>query len=41
MKAFGGELGTNGTDFTNGLLEVNAGSSHENNPFQGVQLGVD
>lgn len=40
-KAFGGELGTNGTDFTNGLLEVNAGSTHEANPFQGVQLGVD
>ena len=35
-KAFGGELGTNGTDFTNGLLEINAGSTHEANPFQGV-----
>ena len=41
IKAFGGELGTNGTDFTNGLLQVNAGDTHENNPFQGVQLGVD
>ena len=41
MKAFGGELGTNGTDFTNGLLEVNAGGTHEDNPYQGVQLGVD
>lgn len=40
-KAFGGELGTNGTDFTNGLLEVNAGGSHEDNPFEGVQLGLD
>ena len=41
MKAFGGELGTNGSDFTNGLLEINAGGSHEDNPFEGVQLGVD
>ena len=41
LRAFGGELGTNGTDFTNGLLEINAGSSHEDNPYQGVQLGVD
>ena len=41
MKAFGGELGTNGTDFTNGLLEVNTGDSHEENPYGGIQLGVD
>lgn len=41
VKAFGGELGTNGSDFTNGLLEINAGGSHEDNPFEGVQLGVD
>lgn len=39
--AFGGELGTNGTDFTTGLLEINTGNSHENNPHEGVQLGVD
>lgn len=41
MKAFGGELGTNGTDFTSGLLEVNTGDSHEENPYGGIQLGVD
>ena len=40
-KAFGGELGTNGTDFTNGLLEINVGGNHEENPHGGVQLGVD
>lgn len=40
-KAFGGELGTNGTDFTTGLLEINTGSSHEDNPHEGVQLGLD
>ena len=39
--AFGGELGTNGTDFTTGLLEINTGNSHEENPHEGVQLGFD
>ena len=39
--AFGGELGTNGTDFTNGLLEINTGGNHEENPYEGVQLGLD
>ena len=39
--AFGGELGTNGTDFTNGLLEINAGGTHESNPLEGVPLGLD
>lgn len=39
--AFGGELGTNGTDWTNGLLSIDAGGSHEENPLEGVQLGVD
>ena len=41
VYAFGGELGTNGTDFTNGLLQINAGGLHETNPYQGVQMGVD
>ena len=40
-KAFGGELGTNGADFTNGLLQINNGGSHESNPYGGVQIGVD
>ena len=39
--AFGGELNTSGGDFTNGLLHINSGSSHEANPYEGVQLGVD
>ena len=39
--AFGGELGTNGTDWYNGLLQVNEGSSHEMNPLGGVPMGVD
>ena len=41
VYAFGGELGTNGADFTNGLLQINAGGLHETNPYQGVQMGVD
>lgn len=41
INAFGGELGTNGTDFTNGLLQVNVGNSHEKNPLGGVPMGVD
>lgn len=41
MHAFGGNLGTNGADFTNGNIEVNAGGSHEENPNGGVQMGVD
>ncbi len=39
--AFGGELATNGSLFTNGLLYINNGGSHESNPHEGVQLGVD
>ena len=39
--AFGGELGTNGTDFTSGLLYIDEGGSHEENPLEGVPLGVD
>ena len=41
LNAFGGELGTNGTDFTNGLLYVDEGGSHEDNPFEGVPMGID
>lgn len=39
--AFGGELNTQGGDFTNGLLYIDNGGSHEANPYEGVQLGVD
>lgn len=39
--AFGGELGTNGTDFTNGVTLFNTGGSHETNPNQGIPQGVD
>lgn len=39
--AFGGELNTQGGDFTNGLLYIDNGGSHESNPYEGVLLGVD
>lgn len=38
---FGGDLQTNGADFPTGLTHVNAGGSHEENPYDGVQMGVD
>ncbi len=41
LYAFGGELGTNGTDWTNGLLHIDEGGSHESNPFDGVPMGFD
>lgn len=39
--AFGGELGTNGADFTNGIIEINSGGTHEQNPNEGVIFGID
>ena len=40
-KAFGGDLLTNGTVFSNGTIQINAGGSHSTNPYEGVQMGVD
>lgn len=39
--AFGGELMTHGADFTNGMTIIGNGGSHEENPFEGVPMGVD
>lgn len=39
--AFGGELNTQGGDFTNGMIFIDNGGSHETNPFEGVPMGVD
>lgn len=39
--AFGGELNTQGGDFTNGLLYIDNGGSHESNPNEGVPFGYD
>lgn len=38
--AFGGELNTQGADFTNGLLCINNGGSHESNPYEGIPMGI-
>lgn len=40
-KSFGGHLMTNGADFTNGITIVGNGGTHEENPNEGVQMGVD
>lgn len=39
--ALGGDMQTNGSDFSNGLMHIDAGLSHEENPYDGVQLGID
>lgn len=39
--AFGGELMTHGADFSNGMVTIGNGGSHEENPFEGVPMGVD
>ena len=41
FAAFGGQLHTNGADFSNGASIIEAGGSHEDNPNSGVQIGVD
>lgn len=40
MYALGGVMQTNGADFSDGLVTINAGGSHEENPFEGVQMGI-
>lgn len=39
--AFGGNLMTHGADFSNGMVFIGNGGSHEENPFEGVPVGVD
>lgn len=39
--ALGGDIQTNGSDFSNGLMHIDAGGSHESSPYDGVQLGID
>lgn len=39
--AMGGPLSTHGSDFTDDLIRIDAGGSHEQNPFGGVPAGVD
>lgn len=39
-KSLGGPLHSNGVDWTNGLILVDQGGTHEENPNEGVQIGV-
>lgn len=39
--SFGGWLNLQGGDFTNGVTFIDNGGSHEANPFEGVQMGID
>ena len=39
--SFGGNLNTAGADFTTGMKHINTGDTHENNPYEGVPMGVD
>lgn len=38
--AFGGELNTNGGDFSTGLMFIDEGGTHESNPYEGVPMGI-
>lgn len=38
--AFGGELNTNGGDFSTGLTFIDEGGTHDSNPYEGVPMGV-
>lgn len=40
-KAFGGDLNTHGADFANGQIIVGNGGTHEENPMEGVPMGID
>lgn len=39
--AFGGDLNTHGSDFSNGQIIVGNGGTHEENPMEGVPMGMD
>lgn len=39
-SALGGDLHTHGTDFSNGIDYINAGGTHEENPYTGVPYGT-
>ena len=41
LLAFGGDMQTNSSDFSTGATHVNAGGTHEESPYDGVQMGVD
>lgn len=41
LFALGGDIQTNGADFTSGLSHINEGGTHEENENEGIQVGVD
>lgn len=41
MFDFGGDMQTNSSDFSTGLVHIDAGGLHSENPYDGVQMGVD
>lgn len=41
IYALGGSMQSNGSDWSNGLILVDNGGTHEENPYEGVQMGVD
>lgn len=41
LLADGGMTNSHGSDFTNDLMYIDAGGSHETNPYQGVPMGHD
>ena len=40
LFALGGDIQSNGTDWTDGLSHVDAGGTHEENPNEGVPMGI-
>lgn len=40
-KKFANGGSIHGSDFTNGVMLIDAGGTHEQNPYQGVQIGTD
>ncbi len=38
--ALGGDIQSNSSDFTTGLAHIDEGGSHEENPYDGVQVGI-
>ena len=39
--SLGGPLSTHGLGLSNGVIEINNGGTHEENPMEGIQMGVD
>lgn len=40
LSAYGGDLNTKGGYFSNGIIKIDEGGTHEQNPFEGVPMGV-